>query len=1410
MLFVRAWLLLAALVTATQIALAADDEDEEPEYRPGLVARYTDAGGTTLVRRDADVQFAWGAKEPDERLDGGSFHVAWSGRLFSIAPGEYRLHVFAAGRVRLSLAGKSLLDKQSAEPAWMAAEPIELSYGYHPFTLEYEPAADAGRIGLFWSGPQFQLEPIPDRHFFHLPNEAPPETFEQGALLTRALRCTACHEIAADEKIVAAPGLNRLRGNLEPGWLVEWLTAKPQANVEAVPRRMPHFDFTSDEARAIATYLFATSQQSPEAPKFHASMVPTPPLEPGKKKPKKPRTKPSEKEGERLVNTLGCLACHRLGDRGSHALFGGGELTAIADKRPPTFFAHWLTKPEEINRSHRMPVFRLEAIEWADLSTYLATLSAAKSDGKSWKPKIDDRELIELGRRLVVEHRCGNCHALPDAPREAPQRSKLAERSRWDHGCLAAPDERTHRPGYELAAVQQTTVREYILGAKHRSPTLDGAYVLAERNCLGCHARGLSPGIAANLDAVVRADGELGPLLPTLAPPSLTGVGDKLHDEALAAAILLKNPPLRPWLAIRMPKFPLEAEEMRKLVGMFVDHDRVPPLPSGPAEPAADLAQVLAARRLVTAEGFGCTSCHKIGSSEPVKVALNAHGTDLTMLGERIRRPWYDRWVRNPARIVPRMEMPAIQLPVRGVLHDNVNEQLAAVWNTLNTPGFNPPPPGPVRTVRARNLPGVNEPASILTDVLEVGDEVYTRPLIIGLPNRHNVLFDLEAGRLANWWIGDMAMQRTRGKSWYWTPGGDPLLPVLPQDELPRSDYRLRSQGETTTPATIGQVRAVLDSFGHSTTGAAFSYRLSFGSMPRELIVTETITPRQTSSGSSGFRRRLEITGLATGDEILIDLLPRNSIAEPSKGKPAIDVLMVQGSPREAISEGGTCAVLSSRRPVCELDYVVDLPVDQFPVTVPALPNPPAVKLDVVPGWQAVQLPLPVEEMATGFDWRADGSLVFSSLKGRVCVARDTDGDGMEDTVTPLSDDLATPYGVAANNDGTVDVICKYGLVRLHDDDNDGRAERSEIVADGWGMTNDYHDWVVGLPRDKNGDYIVALPCQQDDRDEAAARLRGEALRLVPREPTADNPRRFRIEPFAAGLRFPMGVAINRAGAIFASDNQGNYNPYNEINQLVPGQRYGFINKRDVRPGFKPSFQTAAIDLPHPWTRSVNGMCFLYTPPALREKLGHHVFGPFEGHLIGCEYTTLRLIRMTLEKVGDSYQGAAYPFSIVPPEGKPTFEGPVVCAVSPRGDLYVGNMRDSGWGGGQNTGSFVRLRPTGYVPLGIHEVRATSDGLTIKFTGKVDARRAADVKNYSVLSYRRIVTPAYGGENVDERAGHVKSVHVSDDARRVKLKIDAMRAGHVYELRVANLAADGKPLHPAEAYYTLKHVPNAR
>jgi hypothetical protein len=455
-------------------------------------------------------------------------------------------------------------------------------------------------------------------------------------------------------------------------------------------------------------------------------------------------------------------------------------------------------------------------------------------------------------------------------------------------------------------------------------------------------------------------------------------------------------------------------------------------------------------------------------------------------------------------------------------------------------------------------------------------------------------------------------------------------------------------------------------------------------------------------------------------------------------------------------------------------------------------------------------------------------------LKGEVFAARDSHGNGVEDAAELLLDGLPTPYGLAVppGRADRIDVAVKSGLTRLQFSDRGPSPTVCNDVSP-WGRTDDYHDWAIGPVAGDNGEYFIALPCQQDQRSEAAAQYRGKILKLTPRPPTNVESQKYDIEIISAGHRFPMGMARNRDGELFVTDNQGNYNPFNELNHVRKGAHFGFINALEKEKGYKPPrLDEPAINIPHPWTRSVNGICFFDTPEALRRVGSAHqagaqgrtasvndnvatahpsIYGPIEGHLVGCEYDTRRLIRMSLQKVGDTFQGCAYPLSIPTDDVEKGLLGPIVCAIKPTtGELYIGEIRDSGWGAGNNIGQIVKIKiePEKF-PCGIAEVRATSTGFTIDFFQPVDRAKAADVTSYSVESYRRESTPAYGGPDLDRRTERISAAAVADDGKRVTLTLPELRTGHVFEFRLKNLAPGGGMFHPDEAHYTLHKIPQA-
>ena len=73
--------------------------------------------------------------------------------------------------------------------------------------------------------------------------------------------------------------------------------------------------------------------------------------------------------------------------------------------------------------------------------------------------------------------------------------------------------------------------------------------------------------------------------------------------------------------------------------------------------------------------------------------------------------------------------------------------QFQAVWHVLNQPNFRPP------TTQSDSpscvVAGIavwRNALSFLTDVLQSQERLLIKPFLVALPNRHNVVFDLESG----------------------------------------------------------------------------------------------------------------------------------------------------------------------------------------------------------------------------------------------------------------------------------------------------------------------------------------------------------------------------------------------------------------------------------------------------------------------------------------------------------------------------------------------------------------------------------------------------------------------------------------------------------------------------------------
>ncbi len=1307
--------LLAVTLLSPSRLIAQDDIDDDDELMqtPGLIATYS-VGESSVEQLVRDVAFTW-SRGPDGRLQASdTFRARFSGRLLVQEAAKYRFAAVLKGQAKITVGGKVVLDATGAG-ALVSGDEISLAFGDLPVAVSFSGPAD-GQLRLFWSSDRFGVEPVPSHLFSHSKPRPDLQSDVLASQMFDVYRCARCHSDAKGlDKPDPAPSLATLRGGLGAKWIVRKLTEQP-----AVDSKMPHFGFTDQEATDISEFLMTNAKAA------RLQRMP---------KPKNPED--DRKAGRNAIRSVGCLACHQHDGIGASGPYSGGNLSAVASKRSRDWVYTWLKNPAALNADHRMPIVKLDNDQRRQLALVLGGEARVATNA-------GDEAATKRGRDLVRAFKCSSCHSIPGLPASEPKGVGSG------FGGCVRPAASHVGPAYpQVADELANRLTRLVQGSANLE---HGRLLLDRRNCTACHARDGGTGILPVVGQLVESDRSLRRTSQALIPPSLTAVGDKLNDGALAEAIAgRQGTPRLPWLSVRMPQFNHSKEEGDAILKYLIAHDRIPSkLAEGFSVTKPSPQNLVVGQALVGSSGFSCIACHKAGRYEPRNLALGTKGSELLGLGKRMRREYFLRWTRSPARIVPGMEMPSITRPVKGILSEDIDQQLAVAWEALNDDGFTVPTnPGSFEqfvTVKPGDRARVIR--DVFTDPVEKG--YIARPLVIGLNNGHNVMFDLDTFGLRHWWFGDTARQRTEGKSWYWDIAG------IGVESLPRAaDIALEvNDGSLIQPTTERATNGRMGSWKQTSEGLRFSYSLNFDVAGKRCVVdvSESIEP-VSGGGQAGFRREVRVAGVPEGTNAR--LRQKSGLVDFTDGTAVVQYLSELKRPQ----------------------------VKQLAVTKTRAAE--AEKVTSVPGFTGVRLPLSRSIMPTSLNWRADGTLVFTSLKGHVWLAKDTDADGLPDTLEPFEEGLAAPFGVLPVGDDLL-VAHKPEVIRLRDTNGDDRADAREVVSTGWGYSDNYHDWTTGLVRDSRGDIYFGLGSDYSQRKRPKDRSlwRGTVLRLSKEGKT---------EPVSWSFRYPVGLAIDDQDRVFVTDNQGVQNTFNEVNHVQMGRHYGVPSRHEPDPD-QPNTEPA-IRVPHPWVRSMNAMVFLPADHA----------SPFAGHAIGAEYDTHMLVRMSFQTVDGVVQGACYYFSNPGQDGGGSnFVGPIAINAAPNGDIYVGSIHDSGWLGGRNTGAIERISFSGDLPNGVRELRATSDGFEIELIRSDDSEALLTPEAFSVAAYTRKWQGSYATPDFGRHQVRVAAVGVRG-GRVFELKLaEPLRSGYVYEVTIGGGATK---FFPATGHYSVNRVP---
>ena len=264
--------------------------------------------------------------------------------------------------------------------------------------------------------------------------EAP--ALRRGIHLIESLGCHGCHKIQGFDSLrKVGPDLTRLAAKLDRDWAYRWIRNPREFRAATrMPRffGLPNVSSPEDVARtnveihSIVEYLYQHSQPF------------TPLRGPGRGDPKR---------GREIIETVGCVGCHRLpeqpvasGDSWHRRTFGP-ELSGLGSKTSYDWLFSWVKNPRHYWSETRMPSLRLSDQEAADVATYLASLRRPEFDADP-VPALDndilDRLVLDyltlrqptgqaraelaamnpgarqlfLGQKMIQRYGCFGCHAI--------------------------------------------------------------------------------------------------------------------------------------------------------------------------------------------------------------------------------------------------------------------------------------------------------------------------------------------------------------------------------------------------------------------------------------------------------------------------------------------------------------------------------------------------------------------------------------------------------------------------------------------------------------------------------------------------------------------------------------------------------------------------------------------------------------------------------------------------------------------------------------------------------------------------------------------------------------------------------------------------------------------------------------
>lgn len=596
----------------------------------------------------------------------GPFTARFTGYLKVSLRGDFQFRLEAKGNARLLI---NTTEALKAENNLATSEMISLAKGYNKVDVEYtSPASGDAQVRVYWMGEGFAWEPLPPDLLFSRGDDAQltkNELVREGRYLFGRLECAHCHDLPGGMKVKdsalpelhhRAPLLTNAGHRLNADFIARWVLNPHELRPEATMPSVLHGEDKEQQAADIAAYLVTLREGKAPSP-----------------------TKSDEEQvlkGESLFQNLGCVACHRLDEPGMEDKFGRQSLFHVASKYQPGALAAFLRQPHENYLWSRMPDFKLKEEEVSALTAYLLENAKGKIEVK--EHKADG----ERGKKLYQDAGCVRCHGLATEAALATPVVPSPAKDKLNRGCLAEDDkERGKAPDFKL----KEPTREALKAFLEADPTNLKQEVAAEFSrrqmdslqCLACHRR---DGASSRWQKIREEEGEIPEILPIL-----TWAGEKLKPEWTQKLLHgQQDNRARPWLKSRMPAFPARAD----LLSVGLSHEHGFMEKENDAPPHDPKLATIGLKLLPQEGGFNCIMCHGVGDQKAT-APFEAPGINLLDAANRLRYPYYQRWMLDPPRLDPLTRMPKLAPDGKTTplpqFDGDAARQFGSIWHYIQT-----------------------------------------------------------------------------------------------------------------------------------------------------------------------------------------------------------------------------------------------------------------------------------------------------------------------------------------------------------------------------------------------------------------------------------------------------------------------------------------------------------------------------------------------------------------------------------------------------------------------------------------------------------------------------------------------------------------------------------------------------